>query len=89
MLLNDWQSNKERIARLSSDLLPAAGQRTEAAMTAYRSAKGDLAAVLSARRDEIDARMQVLALEMETARLWAQLTYLIPDTSTLPAKEQP
>jgi outer membrane protein TolC len=89
MLLNDWQSNKERIARLSADLLPAAGQRTEAALTAYRSAKGDLAAVLSARRDEIEARMQVLALEMETARLWAQLTYLIPDTSTPAAKEQP
>ncbi|MBA3773473.1 MAG: TolC family protein [Ramlibacter sp.] len=90
VLLNDWHINKERIAGLSADLLPAAGQRTDAALTAYRSAKGDLAAVLSARRDEIDARMQILSLEMETARLWAQLAYLIPDTSTLPARgDQP
>ncbi len=90
VLLNDWNTNKERIAGLSTDLLAAAGQRTQAALTAYRSAKGDLAAVLSARRDEIDARMQVLSLEMETARLWAQLTYLIPDTGTLPAQgDQP
>lgn len=27
---------------------------------------------------ELDARMERLRLEMETARLWAQLTYLIP-----------
>jgi hypothetical protein len=31
-------------------------------------------------------RMQALQLEMEAARLWAQLSFLEPDASLLPAK---
>ena len=31
------------------------------------------------RRNEIDVRMQALQLEMETARLWAQLNFLFPE----------
>jgi hypothetical protein len=34
--------------------------------------------VLQARRGEIDARLQALQLEAETARLWAQLNFLVP-----------
>lgn len=90
VLVNDWTSGKERIARLNAELLPSARLRSEAALTAYQTAKGELTAVLAARREEIDARMQVLSLEMETARLWAQLNYLIPDGSAVPVtKEQP
>lgn len=86
VLVNDWEANKARLARLSADLLPAAKGRTEAAVAAYRGGRGDLAAVLAARQEELDARMQVLALEMETARLWAQLHFLVP-TATEAAKE--
>lgn len=90
ILLNDWRSGKERVARFNSQLIPTAQQRTQAAATSYRSGKGDLAAALSARRDEIDVRLQALALEQETARLWAQLHYLIPDsTPTTNRPEQP
>jgi len=35
--------------------------------------------VLGARRGEVDIRMMALQLEMETARLWAQLNFLFPD----------
>jgi hypothetical protein len=45
--------------------------------------------VLAARRDETDARIQLLSLEMETARLWAQLNQLIPDIPATTRKEQP
>jgi outer membrane protein TolC len=79
-LVNDWQSGKERLTRLSGDLLSAAKNRTESALAAYRSGKGDLSAVLSARRDEIDASLQLLTLQMDTARLWAQLNFLIPSS---------
>jgi outer membrane protein TolC len=78
VMLSDWESAKSRLARLQADLLPAAARRTEGALAAYRSGKGDLGAVLGARRDEIDARLQVLQLEMETARQWAQLEFLLP-----------
>jgi outer membrane protein TolC len=78
VLVNDWDAGKQRLARLQADLLPAARNRTEGTLVAYASGKGDLAGVLAARRDELDARLQVLQLEMETARLWAQLHFLLP-----------
>ena len=79
--LSDWQTGKQRLARWRDEFIPVASQRTEATLTAYRTGKGDLAGTLLARRDEIDARIQALNLEMETARAWAQLNYLIPDHS--------
>ena len=78
VLVNDWSSSKERLARLQAELLPAALNRTEAAAAAYRGGKADLGMVLAARRDALDARMQLLQLEMETARLWARLHFLVP-----------
>jgi outer membrane protein TolC len=78
-LLNDWRTGKARVARYRDELIPLATQRSEAALIAYRAGKGDLAATLAARRDEVDARMQALTVEMETARAWAQINFLIPD----------
>ena len=78
-MLNDWENGRERIARYERELIPLAKDRTQAALTAYRGAKGDLNTVLAARRNEIDVRTQTLQLEMETARIWAQLEYLVPD----------
>lgn len=90
VMLNDWKVGKERVEHLTSMLLPAARLRKEAALTAYQTGQGPLTAVLAARREEINARMQVLSTEMDTARLWSQLTYLVPDAGALPApKEQP
>lgn len=76
--LTEWESGRQRVGRLMADLLPAARNRTEGALVDYRSGKGDLLAVLVARRDELDAQMQALQLEMETARLWAQLNFIVP-----------
>jgi outer membrane protein TolC len=85
-LLNDWQTGKERVLRYNSQMIPVAGQRLAAALTAYRSGKGDLASVLAARREEINTRIQALSLELETARFWAQLNYLKPDNSLVPGQ---
>ena len=88
--LGDWQTGTERLARYRDELIPTAGQRAQAAMTAYGTGKADLASALAARRDDIELRMQALALEMETARAWAQLNFLIPELPGFPpAKEQP
>jgi len=78
-LLNDWKNGKTRVARYRDELIPLARQRSEASLTGYRTGKADLAATLLARRDEVDARMQALTVEMETARAWAQLNFLIPE----------
>lgn len=74
----EWAGNRERLHSLRDALLPAAAARREAALTAYRTGKGPLTAVLAARREEADAQLQVLTLEAETARLWAQLAFLVP-----------
>jgi outer membrane protein TolC len=75
--LQEWQSNRDRLAHYDSALIRLAAERTRAAMAAYRGG-GSLGAVLEARRLEIDTRMDRVRLEMATASLWAQLNYLIP-----------
>ncbi|MGM9488071.1 TolC family protein [Ideonella sp. YS5] len=90
-MLLEWQSNRERLQRYDASLLPLAGERTHAAVAAYRGGTGPLNVVLEARRAEIDTRMERLRLEMETARLWAQLNYLVPAGHGRPqnSKENP
>ena len=78
VMLHEWHSSHERLARYDTLLLPLAAQRTSAALAAYRGGGGVLNAVLEARRAEIDTRIERLKLEMEAARLWAQLNHLVP-----------
>jgi len=79
-MLQEWRSNRERLVRYDTSLVPLAAERTQAAIATYRGGAGPLSAVLEARRSEIDMRMERLRLEMDTARLWAQLNFLIPST---------
>lgn len=79
VMLQEWHSNHARIKHFDQSIIPLTAERTRAAIAAYRggaSAGGTLAAVLEARRIEIETRMERLRLQMETARLWAQLNYL-------------
>ena len=79
VMLDEWENGRERRARYQRELIPLARQRTQAALAAYRGAKAGLNDVLTARRNEIDVRMQALQLDAETARVWAQLNFLFPD----------
>ena len=81
-MLQEWHSNRDRLGRYDASLLPLTQERTRAALAAYRGATGTLAAVLDARRGEIDMRVERLRLEMDTARLWAQINYLVPSVSS-------
>lgn len=76
--LQQWQSNKDRLTRYDSSLLPLSAERTRAALAGYRGGGAPLSAVLEARRMEIDTRLERIRLEMENAGVWAQLEYLIP-----------
>lgn len=78
VMSNEWDANRARIQRYTGEIIPLAQARIEASLAAYRGGKASLSDVLAARRDEIDARLQALQLEADTARLWAQLQYLFP-----------
>jgi outer membrane protein TolC len=78
-MINEWENKRERSARFLRELIPFAQERTAAVTTAYRGGKASLPDVLAARRNEIDVRIQALQLESETARLWAQLNFLLPE----------
>jgi outer membrane protein TolC len=78
-MIAEWENDRERSARYAREVLPLATERSQATLGAYRGAKASITDVLLARRGEIDVRLQALQLEMDTARLWAQLNFLSPD----------
>lgn len=77
----DWRAGRDRLAYLDAQRQPLATQRVDAALAAYRGGRESLGAVLQARRDALNLALERLALERETAGLWAQLEYLFPDTT--------
>lgn len=77
-MIEEWQSNLERSARYGRELIPLAKERTQVTLAAYRGGKSSLSDVLAARRNETDVRLQALQLQADTARLWAQLNFLLP-----------
>ena len=81
-LINEWENGRDRLRRYERELVPLARTRTEALVSAYRGDKSDLAAVVAARRNELEVRAQSLQLEIEVARAWAQLRFLYPDDGT-------
>jgi len=77
-MLQEWRSHAERLGRYDASLLALATQRSEAALASYRAGSGPLTAVLDARRGELEVRMERLRIEMDRARIWAQLNFLLP-----------
>ncbi|MCA7928188.1 TolC family protein [Burkholderia cepacia] len=74
-------SGRERIANLSTSLLPAADQRVQLADAAYRAGTGSLADTFAARRAQLDAQLQMLDLRRDVSQTWAQLEYqVVPST---------
>ena len=79
VMVQEWESNRTRLVRYEREIIPLAAGRADAAVAAYRGGKSSQGDVLAARRAELEARLQALQLESDTARLWAQLNYLIPE----------
>ena len=77
-MLAEWRNGRERLERYEKDLLPLAAERSKAALAGYQGGKTGVTDLLLARRNETDVRMQAVQLEMDTARVWAQLNFLIP-----------
>ena len=83
-MLAEWQSGRERLVRFREELVPLARERARAALAAYQGAKASISELLAARRNESEVRLQAVQLEMETARLWARLAYLVPNAGGQP-----
>ena len=81
-MLEEWQNRRERLQRYERDLIPLARERARAALAGYQGGRTSISELLLARRNESDVRMQAVQLEMEAARMWARLNFLIPDTET-------
>ncbi len=64
--------------RTRTEMLPLAAQRREAALAAYRGGTGTLAAVLDARRGELDVRLTLIQQEQTAAKAWAWLQFVLP-----------
>lgn len=79
-LVTEWQSGRQRLNHYAQAILPLAAERTRATIVAYQTGKASLSDALSARRNEISTRQQAIQLEMETAKLWAQLNFLVPQS---------
>jgi outer membrane protein TolC len=85
VMLDEWHSGRERIARYREELEPLATRQSTAVLAAYRGGKAGLTEVLAARRNELDVRLQALQLQTETAKRWAQLNFLYPSGRDMPA----
>jgi len=79
-MLAEWESARTQARRIRDEMLPLAAQRREAALAAYRGGTGTLAAVLDARRGELDARLALIQQEQAAAKAWAWLQFVLPVT---------
>lgn len=79
-LCDEWQTDRDRLSRYRTQILPVAHARVSALLASYRGGKSTLAEVLDARRNELAIQLQSLQLEMDTARIWADLNFLIPES---------
>ncbi|MBA4264773.1 MAG: TolC family protein [Comamonadaceae bacterium] len=79
----DWRTGLERLAYLDARRQPLAEERITVALAAYRGGREQLGAVLQARRDALSLALERLALERETAGLWARLEFLVPITANV------
>lgn len=77
MLVADWTFAGERVTRFEKNVLPLTRERAELALASYRGGRGELASVLEARRAETEVELSRLAAELERARAWARLNYLL------------
>jgi outer membrane protein TolC len=74
-LSGDTQRLQQRIDRYRAGVVVPAGQRTAAAMAAYRSNQGSLLMLFEARHAQVEAERRLLALQRELAKAHIQLAF--------------
>ena len=71
-----WQRLGERQALYRERLVPDAESHARAALQAYQAGLSDFSRLMRARIGELDARLEALRLEVERAKVQAELLYL-------------
>jgi outer membrane protein TolC len=76
-----WRAGLAQLALIDRERLPLALQRVQLTLAAYRGGSARLADVLAERRAALALEMERIDVQLSTARLWAQLEYLIPGSA--------
>ena len=77
--LADLASLDAQRARLQTSGLPLAEERVALALASYRAGRGDLGAVLAARREALETGLRAIDLEAQSLALRVRLTTLIAE----------
>jgi outer membrane protein TolC len=78
----DWEAWNRRVQRFETVLVPLARERVQATLAAYRGGRGELAAVVDARRGEAETRLGLHNALLERGRAWSALSFLVPVEDT-------
>ena len=76
-----WRAALAQLQLIDRDRLPLAQQRVEAVLAAYRSGTTPLTSVLEARQAALMLAIERIDIELQAARLWAALEFLIQNSS--------
>lgn len=79
--LADYERLNRAVRRNQESLLPLAKEKVELNMASYRSGKGDLNAVVAARRELIEARLKQIDMEEQRALTSARLYFAYGESS--------
>lgn len=74
-LLAEYDALSRQLERAKQIALPLAEQKVALQTASYQAGKGDLSAVLAARRERIEQRLRIVELEAGQARVGARLHY--------------
>lgn len=77
--LAELQALDAQRARLEASGQPLAAERVSLALASYQAGRGDLAAVLAARREAVETRLRLIDLNAQRAALQVRLTTLIAE----------
>ncbi|OLF54746.1 TolC family protein [Pseudomonas chlororaphis] len=73
--LADYRRLDRAVRRNQDSLLPLAGEKVRLSLASYRAGKGELTALVAARRELIDARLKQIDLEEQRALTGARLYF--------------
>ncbi|MFZ3283824.1 TolC family protein [Pseudomonas sp.] len=79
--LADYESLNRAVQRNEQSLVPLAREKVELSMASYRAGKGDLNAVVAARRELIEARLKQVDVEEQRALTRARLYFTYGESS--------